>query len=350
MRPRGLYDEALGLGIRFRSEDGRLLDLLDACEYLARRTGPAVRDLAFAARVLKFEGQLVGRGEGQRLGREGCVAASRFLQIASLCCPGPTQFDFRQQLLCDADWRAYASAAPLPADLSTAVYPSLPDDGRRREVRDPQPWIPSPHLQHRAPPHPFRASSGPVRGSFAVLPGLLVVGPDPSGDAAASATVDRCGFRIVAAGQIDAAEEEEEEDDDDGGDDGDDAIRRRLRLLDPLLLEGPPLYVYGADRTTLAYMLARIYGLSAAAASATLARLAAAAVGRSPLPGDETRCARMLRRDLGPVDTWSADPGSQGDEPDEEDGLLRAAFDACLATQRHERFHTAPPFRFPLSS
>ena len=56
---RGLWDDELRAGVRFRRSDGRSLCEADACEYLAARAihpRPRARDpLAFSARVLAFE-------------------------------------------------------------------------------------------------------------------------------------------------------------------------------------------------------------------------------------------------------------------------------------------------------
>ena len=305
---RGLWDDELRAGVRFRRSDGSSLCEADACEYLAARAihpRSRARDpLAFSARVLAFESKLKGR--------DGAAATARFLKVAGYAgVPGPALWEFRRQLQAHATALALAPPDAPEMDFASTIYPPPPPAAAPEEATIPAAWRPSDELRRRLPKHPFPAAAGPILDSFVVLPGFLVVGPRPTGDA-----LGRLGaYRDVLAT---------------GDGRGDDAVRARCARLERALLDAAPLYLSGDGLgACLAYFFATVYGLSAAAAAATLRRLEAAAVGtarRPPRRDDAAACARLLRDDAPPA----------------EDGLLRAAFELGQAEQR-EALHAGPP-------
>jgi hypothetical protein len=317
---RGLWDDELRAGVRFRRSDGRSLCEADACEYLAARAihpRSRARDpLAFSARVLAFESKLEGR--------DGAAATARFLKVAGFAgVPGPALWEFRRQLQAHATALALAPPDAPEMDFASTIYPPPPPAAAPEEATIPAAWRPSDELRRRLPKHPFPAAAGPILDSFVALPGFLVVGPRPTGDA-----LRRLGaYRDVLAT---------------GDGRGDAAVRARCARLERALLDAAPLYLSGDGlRACLAYFFATVYGLSAAAAAATLRRLEAAAVGtarRPPRRDDAAACARLLRDDAG-----ARRPAARRDDaPPAEDGLLRAAFELGQAEQR-EALHAGPP-------
>lgn len=209
---------------------------------------------------------------------------------------------------------------PLHADadesnhLSLHIYPRRPPP--------PQPcapapvWRPHPAILARAPPFPFRAEAGPVVGSFWVLPGLLVVGPDPRWERR-GAVECLAAFRIAEAVTDD--------------------VIVLARNLAPHLIDGPPLYVCGRGSRALAcYLLAELYDLPLALAVVDVERLGA--MWAAPyLRASEWRA---LLRALAGADRADASAGGASSctdsswADDADDGLVRAAFDAGVARQR----------------
>ena len=149
-----------------------------------------------------------------------------------------------------------------------------------------------------------------------MLPGLLVVGPDPRWERRGA--VERlAAFRIAEAVT-------------------DDVIVQAKNLA-PHLIGGPPLYVCGRGSRALAcYLLAELYDLPLALAVVDVERLGAM-WARPYLRPSEWRALLRALAGADRADSASGGASSCSDSSfadDADDGLVRAAFDAGVARQR----------------
>ena len=210
----------------------------------------------------------------------------------------------------DDAWFPRDDAEAIDHHRANYVYPPRPLPGP-----PPEPaltWRPHPAIIARAPPFPFRAEAGPVVGSFWAVPGLLMVGPDPRWERRGATERLEYDFRVAEVVSDD--------------------VVVQARNLAPHLVEGPPIYVCGrGSRAFAAYLLAQLYDLPLALACVDLERLMGVY-----LRGSEWRA--LLRGFVG--DECADDASSSVSfsssyaDADDDDGVVRAAFENGVAAQR----------------
>ena len=193
------------------------------------------------------------------------------------------------------------------------VYPPRPLPGPESEPA--LAWRPHPAIMARAPPFPFRAEAGPVVGSYWAVPGLLMVGPDPRWERRGALERLEYDFRIAEVVSDD--------------------VVVQARNLAPHLIEGPPIYVCGRGaRAFAAYLLAQLYDLPLALACVDLERLGGCWASNY-LRGSEWRALlRAFGDDCADDASASVSFSSSYAEDDDDDGVVRAAFEAGVVTQR----------------
>jgi len=204
---------------------------------------------------------------------------------------------------------------PIDHHRANYVYPPRPLPGPESEP--PLTWRPHPVIVARAPPFPFLSKAGPVPGSFWAVPGLLMVGPDPRWERRGALERLEFDFRIAEVVSDD--------------------VVVQARNLAPHLIEGPPVYVCGrGSRALAAYILAQLYDLPLALACVDLERLGAGWASNY-LRGSEWRALlRAFSEEDGADDASSAVSFSSSSyaDADDDDGVVRAAFENGVAAQR----------------
>jgi hypothetical protein len=202
---------------------------------------------------------------------------------------------------------------PIDHHRANYVYPPRPLPGPPCD-EPALSWRPHPAIMARAPPFPFLRKAGPITGSFWAMPGLLMCGPDPRWERRGATERLEYDFRIAEVVSDD--------------------VVVQARNLAPHLVEGPPIYVCGRGaRAFAAYLLAQLYDLPLALACVDLERLGGCWASNY-LRGSEWPALLRAFSDDCADDASASVSFSSSCADDDDDGVVLAAFEAGVVTQR----------------